>query len=409
MVRHQHPGAPARPRPEDDRAATGFMGSVNVLTESGWLEISRIVRHRLPVRVACADLATGRVDYRPVVDWACRCLPEGGRLILETAARAGNRRSARGAHRALRIARDHPMPTPGGPRRAAALAPGDAIYTLGTYLEPWQEQLVLGSFLGDGYAGGHGPGRYSGLAICHGFDQRAYLDWKFAKLANVGAKRPSTQKLTLGGFAKRPTSRFTTRLHPRLDALADEFYRGGVKRPPPGVVARAGWLGLRIWFADDGGCIFNNASGRITTFRIHTNAFAVEEVDGLVGELREFTGLPWRRYMQNGRYPIVTMGNGDGISGKHGQGNLDKWVGMIRPYLPPMLGYKLRGEACGETWEGLAPPGGEWLEPTTVKAIGPYQPAHYEDCLIYNLTVAGHGNFVVHGVLVGDAAAGAGL
>ena len=124
--------------------------------------------------------------------------------------------------------------------------------------------------------------------------------------------------------------------------------------------------------------------------------------------LRQLSGLPWRRYLQNGIYPILTMGAGDGTQNNKGQGNLARWSELIRPHVPPMLGFKLRVDSCGDAWSGLVPPEGEWLEETTIKATRPYVPASHEDCLIYHLGVAGAGNFVAHGILVGDVHAGGG-
>jgi hypothetical protein len=68
-----------------------------------------------------------------------------------------------------------------------------------------------------------------------------------------------------------------------------------------------------------------------------------------------------------------------------------------------MFAFKLRVDSCGSAWEGLAPPGGEWLEETTIKSAGRYRPARHEDCLLFDLTVADAGTYVVHGMLVGDA------
>ena len=246
------------------------------------------------------------------------------------------------------------------------------------------------------------PGITAAWRFCHGEPQRDYLDWKFTLLANVGAKPPTVQKLSPGGFAKRPTSRFTTRMHPGISAIAAEFYGAGPKRPPEGIVARAGWPGVGIWFGDDGGCVCNNTSGQITAFRFHTNAFAPEDVDRLAVELRQLSGLPWRRYLQNGVYPILTLGNSD-ETGMRGVGNLKRWTELIRPHVPPMLAYKIRSDSCGDAWSGLRPPEGQWRELTTIKATRVYAPAYHEDCLIYNLEVAGAGNFAAHGILVGDA------
>ena len=379
------------------------MGSANVLTETGWLEISRIVRKRPSVSVACADPGTGQILFRPVVGWSCRCAPPEYLPALETFARAGNR-AERGAHQAIRVSSGHLFHTPEGLRRAGELRRGGDLLTIGTRLEPWQEQVVIGSLLGDGYVASGSTGRDGRLAICHGHDQRSYLGWKHTLLENLVLTPPSLQRLSPGRFARRPTSRFTTRQHPRLGALGDEFYGTGVKRPPAGVIARADWLGIGVWYGDDGGCVCNNTSGEISAFRFHTNGFQPEEVDGLVTELRTFTGLPWRRYMQNGIYPIMTLGNSDGTPNNRGDGNLARWVEMVRPYVPPMLACKLRVDACGDAWHSLRSPEGEWAEETTVKSVKPYTLADHEDCLVFDLVVEGHHSYVVHGVLVSDAA-----
>jgi hypothetical protein len=389
----------------DDRPHTGprggFMGSVNVLTEAGYLEISRVASNRMAGPVACVDPDTGLLVFRPVTDWTCRVAHPSELVLLESYARGGCGRS-QGGHRALRVASGQAIHGPGGPRRAGDLGPGSAVYTPGTRLETWQEQVVIGSLLGDAYSAYRRAGRYGGLSICHGETQRGYLEWKFARLANIGAKPPSVQKLSPGGFAVRPTSRFTTRAHPQVSDLAAEFY-GGAKRPPPGIVARAGWPGVGIWFGDDGGCIYSNKTRKITTFRFHTNAFAPEEVDRLGEELSRLSGLPWRRHLQNGAYPLLTLGNGDGTRNNKGQGNLARWAELIRPHVPPMLAYKLRVEDCGQAWSGLEPPGGQWPEQTSVKSARPYAPAPHENCLVYHLGVAGVGNFVAQGLVVADA------
>ncbi len=80
------PGLAETDPPPVSRAA-GFMGSVKVLTESGWLEISIIVRKCLPARVACSDPDTGRIGYRPITDWSCRLGDPRDLVLLETFAR----------------------------------------------------------------------------------------------------------------------------------------------------------------------------------------------------------------------------------------------------------------------------------------------------------------------------------
>jgi DNA-directed RNA polymerase beta subunit/DNA-directed RNA polymerase beta' subunit len=381
-----------------------FMGGVNVLTENGSMEISRIVKQRERVRVACADPTTGRVEYQPVTDWFCRCAAPGELLRIETFARTGED-GERGSHRAIRCTRNHEFYTPTGKIPAASLKVGDTVLTPGTRVLAWQEQLLLGGLMGDTYMALRATAATgaSGWTVVHGHKQRTYLDWKFSLLRNLGVGEPRTQKLGKGGFAKQPTSRFTLRAHAVTSKMCLDFYAGGTKEPPPGIVQRMGWYGLGIWFGDDGSCVCPKASNKISSLRFHTCAFSRESVERLRDELIAFTGLPWLCRLQNGRYPILVLGNGDGTQNNKGTDNIRRFSDMLAPYLPPMLGYKLRRNDCGSAWAGLTPPQGTWLEPTQIKSIAEYTPAPHEDYLVYDITVENRHNYVVHGVLVSNS------
>ena len=125
-------------------------------------------------------------------------------------------------------------------------------------------------------------------------------------------------------------------------------------------------------------------------------------MDRLADELRQFTGLPWRRYLQNGVYPILTLATAT-APGQPGRGQPRQVDRAGPPLRPADVRLQAPRRLLRPAWEGLAPPGGEWPEETTVKSAGPYRPAPHEDCLLYDLTVADAGTFVVHGMLVGDA------
>jgi hypothetical protein len=109
-----------------------FVGSVNVLTENGFMPISEIVSKRLPIKVACANPATGEVTYRPVIDWLCRCVPSSELMQLEIFARTSGGYFTRRAYRTICCTRGHEFYTPNGKVQAYYLKPGDLVYTVGT-------------------------------------------------------------------------------------------------------------------------------------------------------------------------------------------------------------------------------------------------------------------------------------
>ena len=114
-----------------------FLGSTNVLTREGYLEISKIVGKRMETEVLTMDETTGEVFYAKVSDWFCKSVPASDIMKLETCARTGNG-GIRGSHRAIKCTKGHEFLTPNGRVHAWNLRPGDIVYTPGTRVLPWE-------------------------------------------------------------------------------------------------------------------------------------------------------------------------------------------------------------------------------------------------------------------------------
>jgi len=106
-----------------------------------------------------------------------------------------------------------------------------------------QQQLILGSVLGDGYlrkkVNAH-------LQITHSAKQKSYVDWKYNILKNIVITPPKFYK----GNGSRVGYRFFTKSIPELTDFYDKFYQSGRKAVPKNLILSP--LSLAVWYMDDG-------------------------------------------------------------------------------------------------------------------------------------------------------------
>ena len=120
-------------------------------------------------------------------------------------------------------------------------------------LSEFQQQLILGCVLGDGYMR---KKTHAHLQITHSFKQRKYVDWKYQILKNLVITPPKTYK----GNGDRVGYRFFTKSLPELTSIYKRFYSNKVKVVPKDIILKP--LTLAVWYMDDGSksyksCYFN--------------------------------------------------------------------------------------------------------------------------------------------------------
>jgi recombination protein RecA len=131
-----------------------------------------------------------------------------------------------------------------------------------------QHSLIIGSLLGDGAM------RCKTNALIefnHGADQRAYVDWKYSRLANLVGTPPKLRN----GNGGRLAYRFTTRSLAELTPFYRAFYSTGRKAVPDVELTP---LTLAVWFMDDG-------SKSYRAIYLNTQQFDLESQERLVGLL----------------------------------------------------------------------------------------------------------------------------
>jgi hypothetical protein len=137
-----------------------------------------------------------------------------------------------------------------------------------------QHAIIIGSLLGDGSMRCKTNAL---LEINHSFDQHSYVEWKYARLAEL-VRTPPKVRIGNGG---RVASRFVTRSLPVLTPYFRLFYEDGSKRVPELELSP---LALAVWFMDDG-CRSRNA------VYLNTQQFDLGSQERLLRLLREQWGI----------------------------------------------------------------------------------------------------------------------
>lgn len=218
-------------------------GSARIVTDRGTLPMAEIVRNRLPVRVRSIDLTSGRESWQPVVNWFLNGSTREWVKLWAPNGMHGNR--------SIRVTPDHPIWTPRGWVKAGELNVGDEVAVASPTLTPSQDQVLLGSLLGDATLGGRKSGsNCPHLAETHADHQGDYLRWKAEALANL---RPTVRQDTtrVKGTDYR-IIRMLTRSAPVLLSYRTMFYPNGIKRVSEAILSRLDDLGVAVWIMDDG-------------------------------------------------------------------------------------------------------------------------------------------------------------
>ena len=298
-------------------------GKTRLRTDRGSLTIREIVNGRLPVKVRSIDLETGRECWQPVVNW-WRNGPtaEWVRIWAPSGIRGD---------KPLRLTPNHPVWTPTGWYPAGDLKPGDLVAVASPVLSPEQEQVILGSLLGDGSLGGRkGPSSLPLFTEAHGAAQRDYLEWKAAALASLGVTR-WTRMQSDGAGGQHETEWMRTRAVPALYWFRD--------MKPADMLAALDDLGLAVWFMDDGQVKMTGGKSGSRSLAIHCCGFGPEFADAAVAWLDSQYGIP-AHVLRREHNPIIAIGSADA----------DRLLGVIAPWV--------RADGTVKTWVGGVIPQG---------------------------------------------------
>jgi len=152
-------------------------------TNKGLIEIGKIVRDRLPIKVRSINLYTGKEEWRKVTNYFQNGTTKNWVKIW---AFTGAKKS-----HCIKITKNHAVLTPEGWVQAGNLTTKSLIAVSSATFTKEQEQVLIGSLLGKG--GIKSRISKKGIASCpyytefHNISQLGYANWKASSFSNLSA------------------------------------------------------------------------------------------------------------------------------------------------------------------------------------------------------------------------------
>lgn len=244
--------------------------------------IGKIVCSKAPVEVQSWNFEKGCVETRKVVSWFRNPLRD--RHLLKVSFRYAN---------SCRVTKSHEFyKTNGKPVRAGKLKPGsETAFLSSTVPSPDQEQVVLGSLLGDACI--RNPEGAWGVTFTQGEDQLEYLDFKRDTLSSLGVSDCNSGPS--GYNPDKTVHHFRLGANPSLNSR-HRLHDGARKTVTIDWLDAVQPLGLAVWYGDDGSLGEHRTKEGVVRRHIilNTQGFTKAENDLLAGWLRWRWGVKAR-------------------------------------------------------------------------------------------------------------------
>jgi uracil-DNA glycosylase len=345
------------------------------LGDGSWERIGRLVRSRYSGDVMSVD-EDGHLVPRRVIGW--HATPVGDRRVFRLSYRSAKVAGRRGSVN-IQLTGDHQVLTERGYVAVQDLRREDRVAT-GQGLTCLARDVVIGTVLGDGYLNVNS----AHLSIGHSVKQEDYAVFKAVMLAELSPRIDRVaQAAVVGGPGERETVQVRTIAHRSLGVLRGEFYRPR-KVVPPWLAEQLNERMLAVWFMDDGYTRIRPGR-REPLAEIATNGFTDADRQVLLRGLSRL-GLASKALRGRLYFDVPTT---------------KKLSGMIAPFVPPSMRYKLHPEVA-ETFpfqpERLCPEDREVLFDDVIVDDVTDRPR--KDKTFFCIDVEGTHNFVTAGGVV---------
>ena len=349
------------------------------LADGSQAKIGTVVNQRRKVEVLTADLVTGEVTSRPVVNWFNNGATTEWRVVTVHKP-SGNGKAQ------FTATPDHEVLTGEGFARVRDLRPGDPVMTAQkARLSPFQWEVIRGSLLGDGSLSL--PKRESSRGVKfrlgHGAKQAEYLRWKASLFANIPGSLWENEKSDVF-WDSTPL--------PELYETRREVYRLGVKQFSEEYLAAVTPLGLALWYMDDGGFDLRGKMQDRGRIAICVEAMSIDTQERLVRVLADRYGIA----------SSLTCVRDQAIL-RMDQPATERFHALIAPFVHQSMEYKLLPQYRGrfEVRPQFVEPTLK-LVPAEIADIHPMPTPVYKGrrSYRYDIEVEGTHNYLVDGVVV---------
>jgi len=197
---------------------------------------------------------------------------------------------------------------------------------------PEQEQVVIGSVLGDGHLYRQDtPKCNSGFKVSH--IEREYSLWKYNQLKSTGLLNPPTPRRRLD---KHTSWLLQSRRNPFFTSLRALFYPEGKKIITLDLLRKLTILGLAVWYMDDGNLSLRHTAHSWRSLRgyprvsLATCDFTYQENEVIRDWFKEKYGFHF--HINLNPYPLLRLGLNKEVN---------EFISMIKPFIIPSMERKV--------------------------------------------------------------------
>ena len=229
------------------------------------------------------------------------------------------------SNKKIRCTTNHPFLTVDGWKQAGDLVVGDILVAsnrnsnqMPFMLNKDQEQILIGSYLGDGSFTYQGINKYA-CKFVQGEKQLDYLKWK-SSIFNC----ENTIRSQRSGYSKNSVV-FNSRINTFVSKLGLKTSTGRKNiHIPQNIIDTMDARAISIWFMDDG-----SLSKEQNSSSIWCCAFDLDSIERLCNKLNEF-----------GIYPVISTSKGFNYL-RMDKSNTEKLSELICKYVPKCMEYKI--------------------------------------------------------------------
>ena len=189
-----------------------------------------------------------------------------------------------------------------------------------------QQEILVGTLLGDGHLETQNKGRTFRLKVEHSINQKNYTDWLHGKFKNFTLTAPQIKEQMVNG---NPYQKywFSTVSNGAMRFYAQQFYQNGKKIVPNFIAKLVTPLSLAVWFMDDGSLKSKFHKARIINTRCFNESDLARLRDMLIDKFGITTTL---RNQKEGKQLYIPSTE------------IEKFISIVKPYIHKSMEYKIK-------------------------------------------------------------------
>ena len=304
-------------------------GKIKVLTEQGYIPISKIVNQKMDIKVASMN-NKGKIEYKKILDYQ-KFNNDSEVMTIKYPLRP----DTKGRLTSIVCTPDHKLYTNRGYIEAKDLMLSDTLYSPIECYNDDALEAIYGMLLGDSHI--YNDKRTNGMlrvVATNGEKQLEYLKYKQqifngdGKIVNAG----------IGSFGRVPSYHWFLNVDANVSMnVRKDWYQDGKKQISDRVISKITPISLAFWYMDDGCLSYRNKEETAYFIRLNTQGFSYDEIDKL-------------RLMLNQKFNIISKINKDKMSSKgewmyrldiSSTEESNKFLSLVAPYICDSMLYKL--------------------------------------------------------------------